>query len=196
MDLVIRDAHVIDGTGGAAYRADVGLRGRPDRRDPQERRGAPPHRGRDTVDADGLVLRPASSTCTPTATSPCSATPTTARRPPRASPWRSSARTACPTRPWTTAPSPRSARPSPAGTATATTSTSTGARSASTWTAWTVARRPRHRRQRRVPHPAGHRPDVRGRLGRPRRRPPPSSTGCGSWSPRAWSRAPSACRRG
>ncbi|GAA3086964.1 D-aminoacylase [Streptomyces goshikiensis] len=44
--------------------------------------------------------------------------------------------------------------------------------------------------------PPGHRPRVRPRLGRPPRDPPPSSTGCGGWSPRASRRAPSACPRG
>lgn len=78
MDLVIRGARVADGTGGPSYLADVGV---------HEGRiaavGRLPGGGRRTVDAYGLVLAPGSSTCTPTATSRCSATRTTRRRPPR-----------------------------------------------------------------------------------------------------------------
>ena len=56
MDLVIQDAQVVDGTGGAPYRADVGLDGgriaaiRPP--------GGPRLSGRRTLDAAGLALTP------------------------------------------------------------------------------------------------------------------------------------------
>ncbi|RNG35667.1 N-acyl-D-amino-acid deacylase family protein [Streptomyces botrytidirepellens] len=56
MDLVIRDARVIDGTGGAAYRADVGVDG--GRIAAVVPEGGPRPSGRRTVDADGLALSP------------------------------------------------------------------------------------------------------------------------------------------
>ncbi|MEU5433722.1 D-aminoacylase [Streptomyces sp. NPDC020719] len=56
MDLVIRDARVIDGSGGASYRADVGIR---DGRIAALRRpGEPRPSGARTLDADGLALAP------------------------------------------------------------------------------------------------------------------------------------------
>ncbi|MFF8842671.1 amidohydrolase family protein [Streptomyces sp. NPDC015127] len=56
MDLVIRDARVIDGTGGASYRADVGLtRGRIAA---IRREGDPALSGTRTLDAHGLALSP------------------------------------------------------------------------------------------------------------------------------------------
>ncbi|MEU1312128.1 D-aminoacylase [Streptomyces cinnamoneus] len=57
MDLVIRGAAVIDGTGTPAYRADVALA---DGRIAEIRRDPGPHRlsGRRVLDADGLVLSP------------------------------------------------------------------------------------------------------------------------------------------
>ncbi|GAA0655638.1 D-aminoacylase [Streptomyces malaysiensis subsp. malaysiensis] len=57
MDLVIRDAHVIDGTGRARYRADVGVDGGRIAAVVAEGSGARPT-GRRVVDADGLVLSP------------------------------------------------------------------------------------------------------------------------------------------
>ncbi|MGW7464049.1 N-acyl-D-amino-acid deacylase family protein [Streptomyces xantholiticus] len=58
MDLVIRDARVIDGTGGASYRADVGVRdGRiAEIRGPGRRR--PALSGKRVLDAGGLALAP------------------------------------------------------------------------------------------------------------------------------------------
>ena len=60
MDLVIRDAHVVDGTGGPAYRADVGVED--GRVTAIAREGDPrtarPVTARRTVDADGLTLAP------------------------------------------------------------------------------------------------------------------------------------------
>ncbi|MFI1582626.1 amidohydrolase family protein [Embleya sp. NPDC020630] len=56
MDLVIRDARVIDGAGGASYRADVGLDG--GRISEIRRAGGPRLSGRRTLDADGLALSP------------------------------------------------------------------------------------------------------------------------------------------
>ncbi|OPC77294.1 N-acyl-D-amino-acid deacylase [Embleya scabrispora] len=56
MDLVIRDARVIDGTGGASYRADVGLDGGRIRE--IRRSGDPRLSGRRTLDAGGLALAP------------------------------------------------------------------------------------------------------------------------------------------
>jgi N-acyl-D-amino-acid deacylase len=56
MDLVIRDARVIDGTGGPSYRADVGVR---DGRVAEIRRpGRPALSGSRTLDAHGLALSP------------------------------------------------------------------------------------------------------------------------------------------
>ncbi|QKV92835.1 D-aminoacylase [Streptomyces sp. NA02950] len=57
MDLVIRDAHVIDGTGGAAYRADVAVDGGRIAAVVRED-GGPRPGGRRVVDADGLALSP------------------------------------------------------------------------------------------------------------------------------------------
>ncbi|WP_439678812.1 N-acyl-D-amino-acid deacylase family protein [Embleya sp. MST-111070] len=56
MDLVIRDARVIDGAGGASYRADVGLDG--GRISEIRRAGGRRLSGRRTLDADGLALSP------------------------------------------------------------------------------------------------------------------------------------------
>ncbi|MFI1398393.1 amidohydrolase family protein [Streptomyces sp. NPDC020681] len=56
MDLVIRDARVIDGSGGPAYRADVGLDG--GRIAAIRRQGAPALSARRTLDAHGLALSP------------------------------------------------------------------------------------------------------------------------------------------
>lgn len=58
MDLVIRDARVIDGTGGAAYRADVAVDGGRIAAVVREDGGGPRPTARRTVDADGLVLSP------------------------------------------------------------------------------------------------------------------------------------------
>ncbi|MFE9837055.1 amidohydrolase family protein [Streptomyces sp. NPDC005551] len=55
MDLVIRDATVVDGTGQAPYRADVGIR---HGRITEIRRDGPLPRGTRTVEADGLALSP------------------------------------------------------------------------------------------------------------------------------------------
>ncbi|MGW0773191.1 N-acyl-D-amino-acid deacylase family protein [Streptomyces sp. NPDC002835] len=55
MDLVIRDARVIDGTGAPSYRADVGVQAG---RVAEIRRDGPPLAGRRTLDAHGLVLSP------------------------------------------------------------------------------------------------------------------------------------------
>ncbi|CAM5706591.1 hypothetical protein SMICM304S_00910 [Streptomyces microflavus] len=138
MDLVLRDALVVDGTGEPSYRADVAVDGgRIAEIHPKGSPGpAPPPPARSTPTASRWP--PASSTCTPTAIWRCCATRTTAQRRRRASPSKSSARTACRTPRSTTVRSPRSAAPSPAGTATAPTSTSTGARSAAIWTGWTA----------------------------------------------------------
>ncbi|MEU1802110.1 D-aminoacylase [Streptomyces sp. NPDC019937] len=57
MDLVIRDARVIDGTGGAAYRADVAVDGGRIAAVVREGGGARPT-ARRVVDADGLALSP------------------------------------------------------------------------------------------------------------------------------------------
>ncbi|GCD92857.1 N-acyl-D-amino-acid deacylase family protein [Embleya hyalina] len=56
MDLVIRDARVVDGAGGASYRADVGLDG--GRISEIRRAGGPRLSGRRTLDAGGLALSP------------------------------------------------------------------------------------------------------------------------------------------
>jgi N-acyl-D-amino-acid deacylase len=55
MDLVIRDARVIDGTGAPSYRADVGVRAG---RIAGIRRDGRPLTGRRTLDAHGLALSP------------------------------------------------------------------------------------------------------------------------------------------
>jgi len=55
MDLVIRGARVIDGTGKASYRADVGVEGG---RITAIRKDGPRLRGRRTLDAQGLALAP------------------------------------------------------------------------------------------------------------------------------------------
>ena len=54
MDIVFRGASVVDGTGAPRYVADVGVAGRPDRRDRRARHAV---RGR-VIDATGLVLAP------------------------------------------------------------------------------------------------------------------------------------------
>ncbi|MDN3296623.1 D-aminoacylase [Streptomyces ficellus] len=56
MDLVIRDVRVIDGTGGASYRADVGVTG--GRIAAIRRKGEPSLRGARVLDAHGLALCP------------------------------------------------------------------------------------------------------------------------------------------
>ncbi|NBM20250.1 amidohydrolase family protein [Streptomyces sp. GC420] len=56
MDLVVRGARVVDGTGGPSYRADVALEG--GRIAAVRREGEPRPSGRRTLDADGLVLAP------------------------------------------------------------------------------------------------------------------------------------------
>ncbi|GAA0458068.1 amidohydrolase family protein [Streptomyces stramineus] len=56
MDLVIRDARVIDGTGGPSYRADVALAG--GRIAEIRREGEPRPPGRRSLDAHGLALAP------------------------------------------------------------------------------------------------------------------------------------------
>ncbi|MET7766643.1 D-aminoacylase [Streptomyces sp. NPDC005393] len=58
MDLVIRDARVTDGTGNAAYRADVAVDGGRISAIAREGDGARRPSGRRVVDADGLVLSP------------------------------------------------------------------------------------------------------------------------------------------
>jgi N-acyl-D-aspartate/D-glutamate deacylase len=55
-DLVIRGGTVVDGTGAARFRADVGIRG--DRIARVERQGIPASEGRQTLRADGLVVAP------------------------------------------------------------------------------------------------------------------------------------------
>ncbi|MFD7228669.1 amidohydrolase family protein [Streptomyces sp. NPDC059881] len=59
MDLVIRDVRVVDGTGGASYRADVGVEDGRITTITREREGGG-HRAtaRRTIDADGLALAP------------------------------------------------------------------------------------------------------------------------------------------
>ncbi|MFD7615415.1 amidohydrolase family protein [Streptomyces sp. NPDC059802] len=58
MDLVIRNAHVVDGTGAPGRRADVGIRdGRIAEIHPEHAAGPRPS-GRRVLDADGLVLSP------------------------------------------------------------------------------------------------------------------------------------------
>lgn len=81
-DLVIRDADVVDGTGADSYRADVLIDDGRIVAIVKEAAAAGCQRPKAVreLDAEGLTLSPASSTCTPTATSPCCATPTTARR--------------------------------------------------------------------------------------------------------------------
>ncbi|MGA4865274.1 N-acyl-D-amino-acid deacylase family protein [Streptomyces lavendulocolor] len=56
MDLVIRDARVVDGTGGPSYRADVGVAG--GRIAAIRREGDPALSGRRVLDAYGLALSP------------------------------------------------------------------------------------------------------------------------------------------
>ncbi|MFE7774000.1 amidohydrolase family protein [Streptomyces sp. NPDC057445] len=56
MDLVIRDARVVDGTGGASYRADVAVADGRIAAIHREGRGRPS--GRRVLDADGLALSP------------------------------------------------------------------------------------------------------------------------------------------
>ncbi|MEU7282600.1 D-aminoacylase [Streptomyces sp. NPDC045431] len=56
MDLVIRGARVVDGTGGPSYRADVGVTG--GRIAALRRAGDPALSGRRTLDAHGLALAP------------------------------------------------------------------------------------------------------------------------------------------
>ncbi|WP_328726064.1 N-acyl-D-amino-acid deacylase family protein [Streptomyces sp. NBC_00259] len=59
MDLVIRDVRVIDGTGGASYRADVGVEdGRITTITREREGGGPRPTARRTIDADGLALAP------------------------------------------------------------------------------------------------------------------------------------------
>ncbi|MFJ6634710.1 amidohydrolase family protein [Streptomyces sp. NPDC091376] len=59
MDLVIRDVRVIDGTGGASYRADVGVEdGRITTITREREGGGPRATARRTIDADGLALAP------------------------------------------------------------------------------------------------------------------------------------------
>lgn len=58
MDLVIRDAHVTDGTGNAAYRADVAVEGGRIRAIVREGDGTRRPTARHTLDAGGLVLAP------------------------------------------------------------------------------------------------------------------------------------------
>ncbi|MGW8950128.1 N-acyl-D-amino-acid deacylase family protein [Streptomyces sp. NPDC055709] len=59
MDLVIRDVRVIDGTGGASYRADVGVEGGRITTITREREGGGSRAtARRTIDADGLALAP------------------------------------------------------------------------------------------------------------------------------------------
>ena len=57
MDMVIRDAQVIDGSGGARYRADVAVDGGRIARIVAEGAGPRPA-GRRVVEADGLALAP------------------------------------------------------------------------------------------------------------------------------------------
>jgi N-acyl-D-aspartate/D-glutamate deacylase len=62
-DLVIRGGLVFDGLGDAPVRADIAITG--------ERItavGAVPERGREEIDASGLMVAPAGSTSTPTTT--------------------------------------------------------------------------------------------------------------------------------
>ncbi len=58
MDLVIRDVRVIDGTGGASYRADVALDGGRITGIRREGDSGPRPTGRRTLEADGLALSP------------------------------------------------------------------------------------------------------------------------------------------
>ena len=170
MDLVIRDADVVDGTGGASYRADVGVHGRPDHHDPPGGRRRP------------AAPRPARRW---------------KRRGPRAVPRLH--RHARPQRPRAAArPGPqregragRHARSPRPGRPVVRAGRRPHARRGPPRDHRLERRRQRHRLrlahgrrvpgppgprlrgrdrgQRRVPDPAGHRPDARGRLGRPRR---------------------------
>ncbi|HZG03363.1 MAG TPA: D-aminoacylase [Streptomyces sp.] len=58
MDLVLRDARVVDGTAGPAYRADVGIAGGRIAVIRREGEGGPRPGGRRVLRADGLVLAP------------------------------------------------------------------------------------------------------------------------------------------
>ncbi|MGB8947291.1 MAG: D-aminoacylase [Streptomyces sp.] len=58
MDLVIRDARVIDGTGGASYRADIGVHEGRITEIHREGEAGPRPTGTRTVDAQGLALAP------------------------------------------------------------------------------------------------------------------------------------------
>ncbi|WP_329570784.1 N-acyl-D-amino-acid deacylase family protein [Streptomyces sp. NBC_01361] len=58
MDLVIRDARVIDGTGGASYRADVGVQDGRVTTIHREGDGGPRPSARRTLEASGLALSP------------------------------------------------------------------------------------------------------------------------------------------
>ncbi|MFF1708903.1 amidohydrolase family protein [Streptomyces sp. NPDC058268] len=58
MDLVIRDARVVDGTGGASYRADIGVHEGRITEIHREGEAGPRPTGTRTVDAQGLALAP------------------------------------------------------------------------------------------------------------------------------------------
>ncbi|MEU3738765.1 D-aminoacylase [Streptomyces sp. NPDC032198] len=58
MDLVIRDARVVDGTGGASYRADIGVHEGRIAQIHREGEAGPRPTGARTVDAQGLALAP------------------------------------------------------------------------------------------------------------------------------------------
>ena len=70
LDLLIRGGRVIDGAGNPWYRADVGIAG--DRIAAVGRLHDEP--AARVIDADGLFVCPASSTCTRTPTCSCSRT--------------------------------------------------------------------------------------------------------------------------
>ena len=123
-DLVIRNGHIIDGTGSPWYAGDVGIRDGRIAAIGDARRGAPAKR---TIDAGGQGRRArASSTCWASRSSPSWSIRACRRRSSRGSPPRSPARAARPRR--STTPSSR-----PTSWATSTSSSPpTGARSAST----------------------------------------------------------------